>query len=1091
MQNKVLHQLIFMSKLTIFGVLMQCLFITLLFASDGKSQSIRPVSDVYCNLGFENKTLSEVFKSIEKETNFKFSFYDDLNLNHRITIAKKRQALSDLLLKISELSSLSFKQVNNVITVRPTPHNQPREEEIEIIIQTRRITGKITSETGETLPGVNVIEKGTTNGTITDFDGDFALEVAENAVLVFSSVGYMSAEVEVGNRSVINFQMTHDIRQLQEIVVVGYGVQKRSDITGTVASLGQERLEMVPNLNIAQAIQGAIPGVMIQTTSAGAAPSEVIMVRGRNSIRASNDPLFVVDGIPYGGSISDLNPNDIQSIEVLKDASAAAIYGSRGSNGVILITTKTGVSDRPVINYNGYYSIQDFVKLPDVMDGGQFYEFKKHRWPNAMTLSEEAVFQAGPDEWVDWLGMGLRKGRSHQHNLSASGALGNTQYYIAGGLMDVKGLIVNDNYQRLTSRINVDTKIGDAITLGTRSQFSYDDRSGLGPSMSGLFWMNPLTKSLDADGNYLIYPWAEDPFFEHPLAPTLYHNINDSYQILTNNYAIVDIPFIEGLSYRINTGILFRFRDNATYRARNTKAGFEAGGTADVQRRRNNNAVVENILSYNRQIGVHNLFFTGVYSYENNKFSSNSLTARGFPHDFLLWYAADQAELSVPSFAFDETTLISQMLRFNYAYDSRYLFTLTGRRDGYSGFGSATKWGVFPSIALGWNIANEDFFPAKDLINELKLRASWGLNGNQAVGAYESISRLSGHNMVYDEVPYAGYIPSVLGQDRLGWESSRTLNFGIDVGILNDRFHGDFNFYKTNTTDLLLNRSISSVHGITQITQNIGETENFGFEMSLTSRNIVSGNFNWNTTGNMAFVRNRIVSLYGILGEDGREIDDVGNAWFIGKPIRVNYWWAWDGVWQQEEADQATRYGSQPGFVKLRDLNDDGQLTGDDRVIIGQQDPKVLWGMTNSFSFNNFKLDVFMHGVHGVTRHNTLMTDDDTFSQARRRTINKNYWTPDNPTNDWVANVIDAERMGGIIGRYYENASFIRIKDISLSYDFPLAMIDRLKMNRLRLYVTGRNLLTFTKWSGLDPELSSQVATPLQNEFVFGINLGL
>ena len=431
------------------------------------------------------------------------------------------------------------------------------------------------------------------------------------------------------------------------------------------------------------------------------------------------------------------------------------------------------------------------------------------------------------------------------------------------------------------------------------------------------------------------------------------------------------------------------------------------------------------------------------------------------------------------------------MLRFNYSYNDRYLLTLTGRRDGYSGFGSNSKWGIFPSAALGWNVANEKFFPAKAIFNELKLRASYGLNGNQAVGAYQSISRLTQDNMVYNGVTAAGYRPSVLGQDELGWESSKSLNLGLDFGLFKGRYSGTINYYSTKTNNLLLDRSISSIHGATSITSNIGSTQNTGIELTINSRNIVTKNFQWSTSGNIASNKNKILSLYGLLDDEGKEIDDVANGWFIGKPITANYYWAWDGVWQQNEATEAAKYGSQPGFVKLRDTNKDGQLTGDDRVIIGQRDPKILWGLTNTFTYKNFSLDIFIHGVHGVTKQNQLMTDRDTYTDARRNTIFKNWWTPENPTNDWVANNVNAEVMGGVIARYFENASFIRIKDISLSYEFPKNLLDKLSLSKLRLYCTAHNYFTFTKWSALDPELDGQIAKPMQKELVFGINFSM
>ena len=960
-----------------------------------------------------------------------------------------------------------------------------------LFAQTRTITGRVTDEMGQPMIGVTVVVKGTAVGTITDISGNYSITVGADArTLIFSFVGMKTVEVEIGESTIVNMLMEIEAVGFDEVVVVGYGTQKRSDITGTVASLSQERLEMVPNLNIAQAIQGAIPGVMMQTSSAGAAPSEVIMIRGRNSIRASNDPLIVVDGVPYGGQIRDLNPSDVSSIEVLKDASAAAIYGSRGSNGVILVTTKSGADGKPKIAYDGYYSVQKFVSVPDLMDGEQFYKFKMEREPASITQSEQEIYNAG--EWVNWLDLALRNGISNNHNLSVSGGMENTRYYFAAGLTDIRGLAVNDDYTRLTTRINLDTKIADWLTIGTRTQLSYDDRSGIPPTWdgdNGVFWFNPLTKAYDDDGNLSIYPWPEDPYFRNPLMGSLAKNLNESYQVVTNNFATVDIPFIPGLQYRINTGIRMRFLDTGTYYGRNTKTGLENLGDASTNRSKYKNTVIENIVNYTREIGKHNIFGTGVYSFEGNEGTSNTLSAQGFPHDFLTWYSAAQAELITPGYSYNSTYLISQMLRLNYSYDSRYLLTLTGRRDGYSGFGEQNKWGIFPSVALGWNVAREDFFQWKDLINEFKFRVSYGLNGNQAVGAYQTISRLGQNNIVDGSTTLPGYIPSVLGQDNLGWESTKTLNFGLDIGLLSNRITGDINFYTSNTYDLLLSRSISEVHGITSITQNIGKTENQGQEFSINSRNIATSDFRWLTNLNAAYVKNKIVALYGELDEEGNEIDDLANNWFIGQPIRVNFGYEWGGIWQLDEADQAALYGTQPGYLKIVDQDGDTLITPNDRKIIGQLDPKLLWGMNNSFSYKSFTLSVFVHGVHGVTKNNVLLSDN-VYNGVRRNTTVKDWWTPDNQSKTWYKNHIDAHRQGGVGANSYENASFVRIKDISLSYDLSKNVLSTAGLDKLRVYVTGRNLLTFTKWGGLDPELDGQRSIPLQKEFVFGLNFG-
>jgi TonB-linked SusC/RagA family outer membrane protein len=1025
-----------------------------------------------------DKSIREVFRILEKETNYRFFYNDDLrSVDNTVDLVVSDQDIDQILEKLFESTGLGYRILeNNLIVVTP-----------EGEVQQDFVTGKVTDATsGEGLPGVSIVVKGTTIGVSTDINGNYSISVtAPDAILIYSFIGYLSQEIPVGGRIKIDVSLAVDVTTLDEVVVVGYGTQKKSDITGTVASIPKDRLENAPNQNIAQAIQGAIPGVMIQTSSAGASPDQVIMIRGRNSILADNSPLIVVDGIPYSGSISDLNPNDIQSIEILKDASSAAIYGSRGSNGVILISTKEGAEGQIKISYDGYYSLQKFAFLPDYMDGAEFYDFKMKRFSGAMTSSERAIYESGT--WTDWLNTGLRNGASSQHTLSVSGGSNNTKFFVSGNYLDIKGLAVNDNFRRATSRINLDTKVLKWLSLGSRTQFTFDDKSGLEPDISDLFQTNPLTKAFEDDGSQAIYIWEDDHYFGNPLQMTLYDNIDKSYQILANNYAIVDFPFVKGLSYRLNSGITARFYDEATYIGRNTKIGLEAKGSAETSRSRSNNTVIENILSYTREFGKSEVFGTAVYSYEKNYSSRNSLEANGFPHDFLKWYSSAQATQIVPDYSFSESVLMSQMLRFNYVYDNRYLLTLTGRRDGFSGFGSNSKWGLFPSVALGWNLHNERFFPFKDLFNEFKVRVSYGLNGNQAVGPYESISRLGEYNMISSKQTQAGYVPSRLGQENLGWESSRTLNFGLDFGIFKNRLAGNINLFKTNTTDLLLNRSISAVHGITSITQNIGETQNTGLELSIQSRNIVTSDFTWSTMANFALTHNEIVSLYGELDENGKEIDDVANAWFIGQPIRVNYDFVWEGTWQLDELEEAAKWGTKPGFVKLNDFIKDGTLTADDKRIIGQQDPKFIWGMSNAFAYRGFKLDIFLHGVHGVTKENSLMTDE-TWADVRRNTINKNWWTPENPTNEWVVNELYAERMSGILGAIYENASFVRVKDISLSYTFPKTLLTKYSVNNLRLFVTGRNLATFTNWRGLDPELDSQHQIPLQKEYVFGLN---
>jgi TonB-linked SusC/RagA family outer membrane protein len=946
----------------------------------------------------------------------------------------------------------------------------------------------VSDSLGKGLTGVNVQLKGASRGTTTDANGKYSLTVDEtDKTLVFSFVGFVEQEISIDGRRIIDVKMSSNTNVLDNIVVVGYGTQKKSDVTGTVSSVSRERLEKSPNVNVAQAIQGAVPGVMISNSNGGAVPEQELMVRGRNSIKASNTPLIVVDGIPYGGSLNDINPNDVKSIDVLMDASSAAIYGSRGANGVILITTKEGVEGKTTINYEGKYAVQKYVNLPNVMDGAQFYDFKNQRLTGSVTASEQKVYDEGA--WVNWVDLGMRNGSNQQHNLSVSGGSRGVKYFISGGYLGVKGLVLNDQYKRATSRINIDAKITDWLTIGTRTQLLFDDRSGSPLSMNDLFFRNPLATAFNEDGSLTVMPIPDDPVRNNPLSPTLYTNTNTSNQIITNNFAVIKLPFLPGFSYKFNTGLRTRSYDIGTYRGLNTKVGLDARGSASTDRGKSNNLIIENIVNYETKIGKHNISATGLYSFEENASSANMLDASGFPHDVLTWYAAAQADLVTPTYTYEKTDLISQMLRVNYSYDSRYLLTVTGRRDGYSGFGANNKWGFFPSVALGWNFARESFFPWSNVFSNFKLRMSVGRNGNQAVGAYETISRLTSQNMVSLGTSVPGYLPSTLGQDKLGWETTTSYNAGLDFALVGNRLSGDINVFKSDTRDLLLSRSISPVQGISSITQNIGKTQNLGVTVSLNSRNISTNDFSWTTSGNFSYLKNKIISLYGELDDKGNEINDLANQWFIGSPIRVNYDYVFNGVWQTSEAAEAAKWGTKPGYIKVKDVDGDGKITAADRQIMGQLDPKVLCGLNNSFSYKNFSLNIFFHGVHGVTKENQLMDDLMVTSGVRLNTTVKNWWTPKNPSNDFWMNHIDAHLMQGVAAPIYENASFIRLKDISLSYDLSKKAMEKLRISKMQVFVSGRNLATITKWRGLDPELADQVSRPLQKEFVVGVNL--
>jgi TonB-linked SusC/RagA family outer membrane protein len=977
--------------------------------------------------------------------------------------------------------------------------------------QTRNITGKVTDESGLGIPGASIVVKGTTTGTVSDMDGNYSLNVAADAtVLAFSFIGMEQQDIEIGNQTTINVTLKASTFDVDEVVVVGYGTQKKSDITGAVASISSDRLEQVPNVNFAQALQGAIPGISITSNAGGAEGGDMsIMIRGRNSIEAGNRPLIVLDGIPYGGSISEINPEDIKSIEVLKDASSAAIYGARGSNGVILITTKKGKIGKPMVSYSGYYGTQQISNMPDYLTGPEFYDYKNIREPESMSDSEQEVYDAGT--WTNWSDLTMRTGEKQQHSVSISGGTDNINYFVSGTYLDVKGIAIGDDFKRYSTRFNFEAKITDWFTIGSNTQLSLADRSGKAPNWNGghegAFWNNPLSKAYDEEGEQNIYPWPEETYWGNPLAPLLADDKDKRYQVFTNNFVKIDIPFIPGLQYKLNSGVEYTNRERNEYYGRNTRVGLEVLGASDTRNRIDNNYLVENILSYKKEIGEHNIFLTGLYSYQSESWEQNRVEAQGFPSDDLGWTqgVANMIELSTTH---NEQIILSQMLRANYSYDSRYLVTVTGRRDGFSGFGADYKWGLFPSVAVGWNIANESFMEGIDIIDQLKLRASWGENGNQAVGAYESLNRYRDRHYLNGSMTAAGYILRELGKPDLRWEHTAATNIGIDFALLNGRISGSLDAFNTNTKDLLLDRIISSVHGVGRIVENIGKTNNKGIEMGLNAHIVSTPDFKWTASGTVSFVKNKIVSLYGELDEDGNEIDDLGNRWFIGQPIRVNFARVNDGVWQtDDDIANSAQPDAEPGFIKIKDIGGDfdedgnpipdGMINDDDLIIQGQQDPKMLWSLTNKFSYKGFTLSAFFHGVTGVTKRNYLMADD-VWIGVMRNTMKKNWWTPENPTNEYVANHIDANKDGG---RWYEDASFIRLKDVSLSYDLSSKIQKKLGFSKLRVYVAGRNLMTITKYNGLDPELTefntsgtisddTGRAIPLQKEYMVGLILG-
>jgi TonB-linked SusC/RagA family outer membrane protein len=944
-------------------------------------------------------------------------------------------------------------------------------------------------ETGDPLIGVNVFLKGTSSGTITDFEGQYNISAQAGDVLVFSYIGYLEQEIILSSQTVLDVILSPDAAQLEEVVVIGYGSQKKKDLTGSVATISMERLQEKPNNNFAQALQGAVPGINISANSSSAEQNDFsILVRGRNSINASNAPLIVLDGVPYNGSISDINPNDIASITVLKDASSTSIYGSRGANGVILINSKTGIGGgKPRISFSASTGINQIANIPEVYDGPGFAKFKEEREPGELTETELNNLAAGKS--TDWLDLATQNGVRRDFSLSVSGSNDAVNYYTSAGFQNVKGVAVNDEFTRATLRINLGLKITDELKFGTSTQLSYIDRSGRSPTFggddNGAYFLNPLANAYDDNGELTIFPWPEQVFYSNALSNTLVQNDDYNNKIFSNNYLEYQPAFLPGLSLKINTGVELENRDIGDYYNRKTNPGFVNNGLARVFSRASRNYLIENILNYRKVFNRHTIDFTALYSAQKDRMESTEIEGVGFPNDLLNYRQMNLALGTSYNAGFIQTSLLSQMGRLNYSYADKYLLTLTLRRDGYSGFGENSRFGIFPSAAFSWRISEESFFEMES-INNLKLRISYGKNGNQAVGPYDNLARLNDRSYLIGGQTAPGFVPVQLANNELSWESTITQNLGVDLSMWDYRFTASLDVYQAYTTDLLLDRLIPSVHGITEITQNIGETKNLGFDLSLSASPIRKKELSWQVGGNLSYNKNEIVSLF------GKDQDDVGNELFIGQPIRVNYGYQFDGIWQEnEDPSNSAQPNAVPGDIKVLDVaniaDSDGNpiktiSANEDRVIQGKLDPTLVFGLENTLKYKNLSFYIFFQGVSGVTKRNSIY-DENVYGGVQRNWFVLDYWTPSNPINTNHRNNEEANNYGV---RIYESADFVRLKDITLSYTF-----DKLGgLNKsVKIYGTARNLMTFTGWTGLDPELSGQNSVPLQKEFLFGINL--
>lgn len=1058
------------------------------------------------DLKIENVTLKEALKAIEKVSDYSFYYNDkQINTERIVSINAKNKSITAVLGDI--LIDCSYRVENKKVILTPLQPQQPQQK-------SNTITGTVLDDNGEALIGASVSVVGTQNGTVTDIDGNFNLTIPDAArQLKISYLGFKEQIVSIDGKRSFDIILREDAETLEEIIVVGYGTQRKKDLTGGIVSLSAEKLEQLPTTSIAQRLQGQVSGMNISSVNAQPGEASTIRIRGEKSLSGGNEPLIVLDGIPFNGTMNEIDQNSIENISVLKDASSAAIYGARAANGVILITSKRGQVGKPTVRYNGYLGVQSTERRFNLMNGEEnialLKEFYRDRgdaeeiWKNPEAFLNTALidnYKNGVE--TDWQDEIFRNAFQQEHQLSLSGATDLTNYYASISYLDQEGVVKNTQYKKYSATVNLSQKIGKWLTVGVNTQMSEQDNSGVTPQYYYAYRMSPYASVYDENGKYLRYPMWTETMYYSPFADNDGTKDNTTRSIYTGWYADIALP-VKGLSYRTNFGYAFRTIDRGEYYGSTTYTGNPYSGIATIYSFNYTDWTWENIVRYNRDFGVHHIDATGLISAQKTRNKESEMTGKGFLNDNNLYHNIDmaQGEKTIKS-DMEETALASYMARFNYNYDGRYLLTLTGRYDGYSAFGANNKWAFFPSIAGGWVLSEESFFKDWDpeKIDFIKLRLSYGANGNQAIKAYQTLTKLKQQDYIFgDGTTYAGGLASDFnkGNPNLKWETTYSFNMGLDFGFFHNRLTGNLDLYLAKTKDLLMNRSVAVMNGYTSIMDNVGKTQSKGFDLTVNTINLETKDFQWRTGVIFSGNWNKILALR----EDGK--DDITNKWFIGKPIAVNYDYKVIGVWQSNEKDEAAKYGAVPGDAKLKDKNDDGKIDADDREIIGSKLPTWTAGLTNTFTYKDWSFSFFLNGVFDISKENySLLFERMLFEKNVNFISGIDYWTPENPSTEGTR--LNYKPVNS--HKFYTDASYVRIQDINLSYNFPKTVTNKLGIGKLMMYANVRNLYTFSKTNkyGVNPEQSiiggetitvdsktglKSGSYPIPRAFVFGLNI--
>ncbi|PPL02092.1 TonB-linked outer membrane protein, SusC/RagA family [Parapedobacter indicus] len=1077
------------------------IFLTIAFAlhavAESKAQKI--------TLHVKNAPLREVMQELQKQQGYSFLFHGKHIADIRVDAELKQVEFADAMNMILNEQGLNWSLDEGIITIVPMPSRSG--DQTTEHLQQRTLDGRVTDIDGNPLEGVTVTLKGTSSAVTTDANGDYRIPISQSGgTLIFTIVGFEAAERAIGNRLKLDVAMTTSISDLEEVVVVGYGTQKRGDLTGSIASADLEALSGTPNLNIFQSVQGTVPGLNIgMVDEAGETPS--ISIRGRTSLSGNQNPLIILDGIIFYGNLASINPNDIKTLDILKDASSKAIYGAQAANGVILITTKSGRGEqKPQITYTGSYAIGGPSNRLHTRNRESYLQMIQDIfWKDAYTeesgylqLDENfniletnpfsrvlAVkgYETGAD--IDWWDLGTTNASIQQHNVGIQGASARTNYYLSLAYDKQQNYIINDKLNRKAARINIETQLADWLNVGVQTFGTFADLSGASPNLSQLTQAGPLRMPYDETGKLI----TEFGGLNNPLIAVNTDDLDQRNELFGNLYAKIKVPFLPGFTWDINYGNTLQWLRQFNS---NPYASVETG-EAQKYNYELYSYTFDNILNYTKELGEgHHIDATLVLGKSHREAESTTARATSLANQTLGYNDLSQGINQFTTSGSWEETSLYQMFRVNYAAFSKYYFTATLRRDGFSGFAENEKTAYFPSVGIGWTISEEAFLRPVTWLNHLKLRFSYGVNGN-LVQRYSSLASVgSSPSYVFGDggsTAY-GHAPSSLPNTDLRWEKTYGSNLGLDFDIFDDRIVGNLEYYQTTTRDLIWSRDLPILTGFNSIISNIGQIGNRGFEASITATAVRGTDFQWKITGNFSLNRNRIEKLLGDIDGDGEEDDLMTSNLFIGEPIGAVFGYDIDGIYQFGDEVPTGYY---VGSYRIVDRTGDGVLSAADRVILGMTDPLYRFGIHNHFQYKGFSLKVFLNSIQGGKTG--YLGENEPFAARSADAISDmgiweevDFWTPRNPGGQFRS----PASTSSINPMLYGRRSFLRLQDVILSYRFDTELLSKLKLSGLSVTLAGKNLFTLTDWNGWDPETGSGLgygSRPVMRHYSIGLAL--